>query len=179
LRNRRPSQRPPRRPVSLVARCRKVTPGTALQTVRAAHRGGIGNQPPKKPRLAARISRFRPERADRSGSALHRDHFMKSTLERSMGASLKSPENPHFPSPLSTKRASVRNLFGEPSICDFEILSAFWLPAWRPQLAQNGPFCQEAGQSEIRTLAPPCADRLAAAFSVETLIVSVDHCTSG
>jgi hypothetical protein len=44
-----------------------------------------------------------------------------------MGASLKSPENPHFPSPLSTKRASVRNLFGEADISDFGILSAFWL----------------------------------------------------
>jgi hypothetical protein len=39
-----------------------------------------------------------------------------------MGASLKSPEKAHFPSPLLTKRASVRNLFAEANNSDFEIL---------------------------------------------------------
>ena len=44
-----------------------------------------------------------------------------------MGASLKSPEKAHFPSPLLTERASVRILFEEAEVSHFGILLAVWL----------------------------------------------------
>ena len=106
--------------------------------------------------------------------------FMKSTPERSMGASPKAPQKAHFLSPLLTKRLLVRILLGEPNISHFEILSAFWLTQQRHILAEMGDIARwpatlsygDIPRWLVQIGSPPH-------FELETLTVSAGTCTFG